>query len=110
MTIDQSINQKQSVDVNFFGHKVPQVDSPVRLASKLGAVIVPMFTYNEGFEQHKLVFHEPIDVPSDLNDEVLQNISQHLADVIEKQVRERPNEWFWQHRRWKLYYPEIYKR
>lgn len=110
LTIDQSINPKQSVDVNFFGHKASQVDSPVRLASKLGAVIVPMFTLNEGFERHRLVFHEPIEVKPDLDASELQRVSQQLSDIVETQIRQRPDEWFWQHRRWKLYYSEIYKK
>lgn len=110
LTIDQSINPKKSLDVNFFGHKATQVDSPVRLASKIDAAIVPMFVLNEGFENHKLVFLKPIEVKHEMSDNELQEASQELATIIENQIRERPGEWFWQHRRWKAYYPEMYQQ
>lgn len=110
LTIDQSINPKQSVDVDFFGHRASQVDSPVRLASKLDAVILPLFTIREGFEKHKIIFQEPIEVKQNMTEEEIQKLSQKLSDILEKQVRKKPEDWFWQHRRWKLYYPEIYKK
>lgn len=110
LTIDQSINSKQSVDVTFFGHRASQVDSPVRLASKLDAVIIPLFTLREGFEKHKIIFKEPIEVKQNMTEEEIQELSQKLSDVLEEQVRKKPEDWFWQHRRWKLYYPEIYKK
>ena len=110
LTIDQSINPKQGVDVNFFGHRASQVDSPVRLASKLGAVIVPIFSIRDGFEKHRLVFLEPIEVKPNITEQEVQKLSQNLSDILEEQIRKKPEDWFWQHRRWKLYYPEIYKK
>jgi len=110
LTIDQSINAKQSVDVEFFGYRASQVDSPVRLASKLDAVILPLFAIQEGFEKHKIVLKQPIEVGANLNEEEIQRMSQKLSDLLEEQIKKRPEDWFWQHRRWKLYYPEIYKK
>lgn len=110
LTIDQSINSKQSVDVNFFGHRASQVDSPVRLASKLDAVILPIFTLREGFEKHKIIFQKPIEVKQNMTEEEIQKLSQKLSDILEEQVRKKPEDWFWQHRRWKLYYHKIYKK
>jgi len=110
LTIDQSINSKQSVDVDFFGHKASQVDSPVRLASKLDAVILPLFSIRDGFEKHRLVFLEPIEVASNMTEEEIQKLSQKLSDILEKQIKEKPEDWFWQHRRWKLYNPEMYQK
>jgi len=110
LTIDQSINAKQGVNVMFFGHKATQVDSPVRLATKLDAVIVPLFTISETFEKHKLVFLDPIEVKQNMSDDEVQALSQKLSDILEAQIRKAPEGWFWQHRRWKLYHPEIYKK
>jgi len=110
LTIDQSINPKQSVDVNFFGHRASQVDSPVRLATKLDAVILPLFTLSEGFEKYKIIFKEPIEVKQNMTEEEVQELSQKLSNILESQIKKRPEDWFWQHRRWKLYHSEIYKK
>jgi len=110
LTIDQSINRKQGIDVNFFGHKATQVDSPVRFATKFDTVILPIFATVEGFEKYKVIFKEPIEVKQNMNEEEIQNMSQKLSDILEEQIREKPDDWFWQHRRWKVYYPEMYKK
>lgn len=109
LTIDQSIKPKLSIDVEFFGHKATQVDSPVRLASKVDAVILPLMGIREDFEKYRLVFKTPIEVPKNIDSNETQKISQKISDILEKQIKEKPDDWFWQHRRWKVYYPEIYK-
>ncbi len=109
LTIDQSINPEQSIDVDFFSHKATQVDSPVRIASKVGAVILPIMGIREDFENYKLVFKMPIEVEKNLGLVEIQKLSQKISDILEEQIIEKPNDWFWQHRRWKVYYPEMYK-
>jgi KDO2-lipid IV(A) lauroyltransferase len=110
ITIDQNLDPKQSVTVDFFGHKVAQVDSPVRLASKMGAAIVPIMNITEGFENYRMIIHDPIEVPKNISEEEVVTYSQKLSDILEAQIRSEPEHWFWQHRRWKLYYPEIYRK
>lgn len=109
-TIDQSINQKQSVKVKFFGHDASQVDSPIRLASKFDAVILPLFTITDGFENHKIIFKKPITVKSNMSEKEIQMMSQSISNILEAQVKQKPSGWFWQHRRWKLYYSKMYKK
>jgi len=110
LTVDQSINSRQGINVNFFGHKVTQVDSPVRFATKFDAVILSIFTTREDFGKYKVIFKEPIEVKQNMNEEEIQMMSQKLSDILEEQIREKPDDWFWQHRRWKVYYPEMYKK
>ena len=110
LTTDQNIDRKQSyTDVNFFEHKVTQVDSPVRFASKLDAVILQVFTVRDDFEKYKIVLKEPIYVKQNMNEEEIQSMSQKLSNILEDQIRNKPDDWFWQHRRWNTYYPGIYK-
>ncbi|MCV6608696.1 MAG: hypothetical protein OIF32_10815 [Campylobacterales bacterium] len=35
-------------------------------------------------------------------------MTQAQADITEKMAREKPEEYFWLHKRWKNQYPEIY--
>ncbi len=110
MTIDQNLDRRNNaVDVSFFEHKATQVDSPVRLATKLNTVILPVFIIRDDFEKYKIVFKDPIEVKQNMNENELKNLSQELSNILEDQIRSKPDDWFWQHRRWKMYYPEIYK-
>ena len=110
MAIDQSISKKDAVVVNFFGHKVTQTDSPVRLASKLGAVVIPFILERDGFEKHKAIFYEPIKPKKDLTEDEIVQYSQNISDIFESQIKDKPNDWFWQHRRWKAFYKKIYNK
>jgi KDO2-lipid IV(A) lauroyltransferase len=38
----------------------------------------------------------------------IQTNTQLITDVVEKAVRKYPDQWFWVHKRWKKYYPELY--
>jgi len=35
-------------------------------------------------------------------------LTQAQADSLEHVIRERPEQWFWMHKRWKAYEPELY--
>jgi KDO2-lipid IV(A) lauroyltransferase len=38
----------------------------------------------------------------------IQTNTQIITDVVEAAVREYPDQWFWVHKRWKKYYPDLY--
>ena len=110
MAIDQNIKQKGASVVEFYGKNVTQVDAPVRLAHKLNAVIIPMMFIRNSFDKHSVKFFDPITIDSDeMTDEKVQFYSQQISNTFESQIRNKPNDWFWQHRRFKEFYGEIYK-
>ena len=43
----------------------------------------------------------------DLHADIQAN-TQSITDVVEKAVRQYPDQWFWVHKRWKKYYPDLY--
>ena len=43
----------------------------------------------------------------DLRSDV-QADTQMITDVVQKAVRQYPDQWFWVHKRWKKYYPYLY--
>jgi KDO2-lipid IV(A) lauroyltransferase len=106
LAIDQNISQKAGLEVKFFDHRATQADSPARLAKKFDAIIIPVFSVLNDFCDYTIKFYEPIDINgSNLS---IEEATQIQADVIEKQIREYPDIWFWQHKRWKEFYKEIY--
>ena len=111
VVIDQN-TRKGGIDIEFFGKKATATDATSRLALKFDAVIVPLFAVMKDFREYELVVHDPVDVMKidfSEDEDPIQKLTQLQANIIEKQVRALPHQWFWQHKRWKRYHNEIYK-
>ena len=96
---DQKFNE--GLPIPFFGHDAMTAPGPSRLAIKYGVPIVPVSTVRTGPARFRVTIHEPItpagtgDADADLRATV-----QAITNFIEERVREHPEQWFWQHRRW----------
>lgn len=111
VVIDQN-TRKGGIDIEFFGKRATATDATSRLALKFDAVIVPLFAVMKDFREYELVVYDPVDVTKiefSEDEDPIQKLTQLQADIIEKQVRALPHQWFWQHKRWKRYHNEIYK-
>jgi KDO2-lipid IV(A) lauroyltransferase len=96
---DQKFNS--GVEGLFFGHPVRTAPGPSRLAIRFGTVLQPMSVQRVKGARFRAVVHDPIHLP---------NTGDRTADIeagvklvnafMEERIRERPEEWFWVHRRW----------
>ncbi len=96
---DQKFNT--GVEGLFFGHPVRTAPGPSRLALRFGTVLQPMSVQRTKGARFRTVVHDPIHLP---------NTGDRTADIetgvklvnafMEDRIRERPEEWFWVHRRW----------
>jgi Kdo2-lipid IVA lauroyltransferase/acyltransferase len=96
---DQKFNG--GVGAPFFGHLAHTAPGPTRLALRFGTVLQPMTVERTKGARFKAVVHEPI---------VLEHTDDRTADIeagvkrinamVEAQIRKRPHEWFWVHKRW----------
>jgi KDO2-lipid IV(A) lauroyltransferase len=96
---DQKFNT--GVEGPFFGHPVRTAPGPSRLALRFGTVLQPMSVQRIKGARFRAVVHDPIHLP---------NTGDRTADIeagvrlvnafMEERIRERPEEWFWVHRRW----------
>jgi KDO2-lipid IV(A) lauroyltransferase len=96
---DQKFNN--GVESLFFGHPVRTAPGPSRLAIRFGTVLQPMSVQRIKGARFRAVVHDPIHLP---------NTGDRTADIetgvkminafMEDRIRERPEEWFWVHRRW----------
>ncbi|MCG8462195.1 MAG: lysophospholipid acyltransferase family protein, partial [Holophagales bacterium] len=66
------------------------------LALRLGAAVVPTFSERLDDGSHRLTFHPPLDLPEDLTEATAR-----MTAAIEAQIRRRPEQWVWMHRRWR---------
>jgi len=107
LAIDQHVPVNRGELIKFLGHDAVQTDSSTRIAIKTGAVIIPVFFIKDDFRKYTIKFCPEID-PS-LYDNDVNKITQLQADAMSNQILEKPDDWFWLHRRWKDIYLGIYK-
>ncbi len=104
---DQDIDSIDGVFVDFFGRPAYTPTAPIKLAMVSGAKVVPVFVVRKKDGTHKLVADKIIEVPAeDRSDEAVRRYTQAWTNVLEKYVRQYPEQWVWLHRRWKTQPPE----
>jgi KDO2-lipid IV(A) lauroyltransferase len=110
VVIDQHI--KDGIEIDFFNKKVLATDSTSRLALKFDALIIPVFAQMNDFRDYTLKVYEPLDVRNIefKTEDKVKELTIMQSKVIEEQIRNKPDFWFWQHKRWKQFYKEIYKK
>ena len=74
------------------------------------AVVIPFIFERNGFEQHRAIFYKPIEVKKDIVDDEIIEYSQYISNIFETQIKKNPNDWFWQHRRFKECYKTLYDK
>ena len=91
----------------FFGKPVRTNPAAARLALKFGAVIQPMSVSRTRGARFRVVVHEPIRVVAtgDRAADIDRGVDAINA-FIEARVRERPEAWWWMHKRWPA---EVYR-
>ena len=72
------------------------------LAQRLGAPVVPSFIIRQPDGTHK-VFIEPAIpfVEKESQAETIRYNTQAYTNVLERYIRQYPDQWIWMHRRWK---------
>ena len=109
VVIDQHIGVGQ--EVKFFNQAVMATDSTSRLALKFDAVLVPLFCETNDLGDYTIKIEKPIDVPSYefKTDDKIKELTQLQNNIVEQQIRNKPEQWFWQHKRFKYKHDELYK-
>ncbi|RXJ87157.1 lipid A biosynthesis lauroyl acyltransferase [Arcobacter sp. CECT 8985] len=110
LVIDQ--HMKNGIEIDFFNKKVMATDATARLGLKLDAVIIPIFCVMNDFRDYTLKVGDMIDCKNleFKTDDKIKELTQMQSNIIEKQILEYPHLWFWQHKRWKKYYKNLYNR
>ena len=110
MVIDQHI--RTGIEIDIIGIKDLATDATARMALKFDAIIIPIFTVNNGFRSWTIKVCEPIDVKTYefKSDDKIKELTQIQNDIVSKQIFEKPDFWLWQHKRFKEFHNDIYKK
>ncbi len=109
LLVDQNTSDKDGVLIDFFGKKARHTPSVAILAKRLNAVIIPTFIQTYDHKNYIISFYTPLKINDSGNreEDILENV-QAQADITEQVIRQKPDEWFWLHRRWKNQYRDKY--
>lgn len=93
--------RRMMVEVEFFGRPAPTTVAPAVLALKTAAALVPVFIYPGKGGTYRVVFDPAIEPRRELPFKVaVREITARFTAAFEKRIRQRPELWFWVHRRW----------
>jgi len=95
----------QSADVPFFGRPAPTPIGPAALSLRTGAAVVGVFIHRQEDGTHVITVSRPaLPKPDEAaamgRDAWYTEATARLTALIESEVRRRPDEWVWWHRRW----------
>ncbi len=100
--IDQRVRPSEGIVAPFFGR--PSLATPVlaRLSLRSGAPVVPIFAFGEPGGRYRFVARPAIEPEGDAKDEAaVLAMTRLYLEATEREIRGRPAEWMWMHRRWK---------
>jgi KDO2-lipid IV(A) lauroyltransferase len=107
MLIDQHIREQDGVVVPFFGRPASTALAPALVAARADAAVLPAGILREaGRGRYRVRIGDavPLADSGDFRTDLVRNTARFTA-AVEGMIRERPEAWFWVHRRWKTPLP-----
>ncbi len=96
LMIDQRVSEGEKI--NFFGKPALTTTLPAQLSLKYNLDIIPVFIERKNDKDFYLKFFERIS-PDDFKNKI--DLTEKLNSILEKMIRNQPNQWIWSHNRWK---------
>jgi KDO2-lipid IV(A) lauroyltransferase len=93
--MDQAVLADEGVIIDFLGRPAWTTRTPVALARRTGAPLLPAFIRRTG-EGHAIRIYPEVELTGDDTED-----TRRLSGFIEDYIRENPTQWLWMHRRWK---------
>ncbi len=101
LLIDQDLKIKSRM-VNFFGHPAATPIGASVLALKTGTAVLPTYIYLGSDKlQHMQILPEVVPIVTGDEEKDVVDLTQRLTTLIEGWIRQHPEQWVWNHRRWK---------
>lgn len=99
--LDQNMKRNRGIFVNYFGR--PACTSPglALLSAQTGAPVLPVFMLRQPDGRHQVCVFDPLPAPARADQEAIRQATQAYTSIIERFVREHPEQWIWLHRRWR---------
>lgn len=101
--VDLNTLDREGIFVDFFGRPASTTFVLAKLALRTGALVLPVFAPWDGpHGRVALTIDEPLSFERTGEEaEDVRRLTQLFTSVVEKYVRQYPEQWLWIHRRWK---------
>lgn len=100
MLVDQHFSR--GVDVTFFGRRCKANPSIARLARQFDCPVVGVRVIRLPNRRLRIAAEGPFDLPRDAAGTIdVAQATQMITSVVERWIREHPEQWLWFHRRWR---------
>ena len=96
LMIDQRVSEGEKI--NFFGEPALTTTLPAQLSLKYNLDIIPVFIERKNNKNFNLKFFDRVS-PDNFKNKI--DLTEKLNDILEKMIRNQPNQWIWSHNRWK---------
>ncbi len=101
MMIDQHIQDRSAVIVQFFNRPAATTSAIATLALRAGVPVIPVFALPLPGGRYRMVYETPVKMPDPESADAVRVLTQRCTDVLETYVRRYPELWLWMHRRWR---------
>ena len=99
MLCDQKLNN--GIAAPFFGIQAMTAPTPAQLALRFSCPVVPTRLERLGGARFRLTCYPPLELPDSGDSEAdILALTTRINGLLEDWIRERPQDWFWLHRRW----------
>ena len=102
MMIDQHMQDRSAVTVEFFGRPAATTSAIAALALRTGVPVIPVFGLPLPGGRYRMIYETPVELPDRDSPDAVQTLTQRCTDVLETYVRRYPELWLWMHRRWRV--------
>ena len=100
--IDQHIQDRSAVVVDFLNRPAATTSAIATLALRTGVPVIPAFGLPLPGGRYRMVYEAPVTPPTDDDPDPVRTYTQRCTAVLEKYVRLHPALWLWMHRRWRV--------
>ena len=100
--LDQNVDWYEGVFVPFLGKSACTNKGLALVALRTGSPVIPVFSVRQPDGRYRVVFED--EVPLLRTGDKIKDTEENTAlftQIIEKYVRQYPDQWFWFHKRWK---------
>lgn len=100
--LDQNVDWYEGVFVNFFGRPACTNKGLALVALKTGVPVVPIFSAKARDGRYRVMIGKEVDLIR--TGDKLRDVQENTAlftNIIERHIREHPEQYFWFHKRWK---------
>lgn len=96
---DQKFNN--GISARLMGHEAMTAPGAAALSMQFDCPIIPVRIERLGGAKFRITCYPAVDTPrTDDKSHDVEVLTQHLNDVLEQWIRNRPGQWLWLHRRW----------